>query len=107
MAKIGSVSNGPVLRIRCGGDGLGISVFVNLEIRAFLIIPLAVSSIQPHLTFVASLQDKFRRVSHLRSTFYFLMGSINETFETEIGCSIVTIEPLSLPVSWDETCLFT
>lgn len=38
---------------------------------------------------------------------YFLIGSINETFETEIGCSIVIIEPLSLPVNWEETCLLT
>ena len=53
--KFASVSNEPVLRILIGGSGFGISVLVNFEIRAFLMIPLEVSSIQPHLTLVGSL----------------------------------------------------
>ena len=65
-----SVSNGPVLRILVGGSGFGISVFDNLEMRAFLMIPVAVSSIQPHLTFVGSLQNKlFNRKCGLCFTF--------------------------------------
>lgn len=68
--------------------------------RAFLIIPVAVSSIQPHLTFVGSLhiQHVIKIIKYSRYA-YFLIGSISDTFETEIGCSIVMIEPLSDPVN--------
>lgn len=49
------VSRGPVLRIRFGASGFGISELLSFDILAFLIKPLAVSSIQPHFTLVGCL----------------------------------------------------
>ena len=103
--KLEIVSKGPVFLTRLAISGLGISEFDNFEMRAFLIIPLAVSSIQPHLTFVGSLIKNL--INEMQKILYFLIGSIRETFATEIGCSMVIIEPFSDPVYSAVTCLFT